>query len=56
MYLLLCSPYGYYRMVTLSEGWLQRMRVAAPFMNVPVAVQSLVTTNYTLFLKDGYKE
>jgi hypothetical protein len=32
------------------------MKVAAPFMNVPVAVQSLVTTDWSLNLKDGYKE
>jgi hypothetical protein len=32
-------------LVTLSEGWLQSMRVAAPFMNVPVAVESLVITD-----------
>ncbi len=43
-------------MVIISGGWLQRMRVAAPFMNVPVAVQSLITTDWLLFLEDGYKE
>jgi hypothetical protein len=39
-----CGVPGYYRLVALSEEWLQRMRVAAPFMNVPVAVESLVIT------------
>jgi hypothetical protein len=32
------------------------MRVAAPFMNIPVAVQSLVTTDWSLYLRIGYKE
>ncbi len=51
-----CVVPGYYRLVTLYEGWLQRMRVAAPFKNVRVAVQSLVTTDWSLYLRDGYKE
>jgi hypothetical protein len=51
-----CVVPDYYRLVPLSEGWLQRMRVAAPVMNVPVAVQSLVTTDWSLYLRDGYKE
>ncbi len=51
-----CVVPGYYRLVTLYEGWLQAMRVAAPFMNVPVAGQSLVTTDWSLYMRDGYKE
>jgi hypothetical protein len=35
-----CAVIGYYKLHIIFEGWLQRMRVAAPFMNVPVAVQS----------------
>jgi hypothetical protein len=44
------------RLAVISEGWLQRMRVAAPFMNVTVAVQSLVSTDWSLYLRVGYKE
>jgi hypothetical protein len=51
-----CAVPDYYIMVIISGGWLQRMRLAAPFMNVPVAVQSLVTTAWSIYLRDGYKE
>jgi hypothetical protein len=51
-----CAVPGYYRLVIISKGWLQRMRGEAPFMNVPVAVESLVTTDWSLYLRDGYKE
>jgi hypothetical protein len=44
-----CAFIGYYRLVIVSEGGLQRM-------NAPVAVESLVTTDWSLYLRVGYKE